>query len=410
MDCANSFYREFDEEIYGERDDDVYRTRFQQDRDQILHSYAFRRLQAKTQVFRPGEYDFYRTRLTHSIEVAQIGRSICNVLRKKWQKKHPLEKDFYVNADLVEAVCLAHDLGHPPFGHAGERKLNELMKNYGGFDANAQTLRLLTKLLKKTEGINPTRALLDGVLKNKKCRCQSGEKEGFLYADQRPDLEFVFRGECRINPEWKSVECRIMDWADEIAYSVDDVVDGARAGLITTKRLDKWESDHREDAAVQALKASLECDTLVSFGAETIGKFIECCELEESANCALDTNRHKFTLRIPQKKIRERKCFKAIAKALVFQSPKVSQLEFKAKMMLDRLFKALEEAYITSPPREGTPHLVGDDVECNLRKTCCTEEKARVLCDHISAMSDDYVIRTYRRLFEPEFGSIVDLV
>jgi len=115
----NLFYNAFDYEFIEERKGEDYRTPFQRDRDRIIYSSALRRLQAKTQVFLSGEYDFYRTRLTHSIEVAQIGRSICNYL---WRQSPLLKKDFYIDPDLVEAVCLAHDLGHPPFGHAGESK------------------------------------------------------------------------------------------------------------------------------------------------------------------------------------------------------------------------------------------------------------------------------------------------
>jgi len=133
----NNFYNNFDlERLKPSLRDNDYRTPFQIDRDRIIHSSEFRRLQGKTQVFLPGEYDFYRTRLTHSIEVAQIGRAICNYLLAK--EKDLLNEEFFIDEDLVESVCLAHDLGHPPFGHAGERMLNLLMKNYGGYEGNAQ--------------------------------------------------------------------------------------------------------------------------------------------------------------------------------------------------------------------------------------------------------------------------------
>src|SRR5690606_5231565 len=127
----NRFYGEFDiARFSGKSDDGDFRTPFQIDRDRVLHTPAFRRLQNKTQVFWSGEYDFYRTRLTHSLEVAQIGRSICHWLKAAGG---PLEEDFFIDPDLVEAACLSHDLGHPPFGHAGERTLNHLMAPYGGF-------------------------------------------------------------------------------------------------------------------------------------------------------------------------------------------------------------------------------------------------------------------------------------
>ena len=142
----NNFYTNFDLERLkpSDRSND-YRSPFQIDRDRIIHSSEFRRLQGKTQVFLPGEYDFYRTRLTHSIEVAQIGRSICHFLYVK--ENDSFSEDYFIDPDLVEAICLAHDLGHPPFGHAGERILHKLMTKYGGFEGNAQTLRLVAENL-----------------------------------------------------------------------------------------------------------------------------------------------------------------------------------------------------------------------------------------------------------------------
>src|SRR6266852_5666334 len=144
----NRFYNAFDAECEGGRRKTDYRSAFQIDRDRIIHAHAFRKLQSKTQVFLSGEYDFYRTRLTHSMEVAQIGRSICQFLRTQ---KSVLTEDYYIDSDLVEGTCLAHDLGHPPFGHSGERTLQELMGKHGGFEGNAQTLHLLTSTLYETE-------------------------------------------------------------------------------------------------------------------------------------------------------------------------------------------------------------------------------------------------------------------
>ena len=166
----NEFYNTFDLERFPATPapEDDYRNAFQIERDRIIFSYPFRRLQSKTQVFQAGEYDFYRTRLTHSIEVAKVGRSICEYLRAR--SPH-LSAQFYIDPDLTEAICLAHDLGHPPFGHVGERKLNELMVAHGGFEGNAQTLRILTELIYerpgRTQGVAPTRAFLDGVMKYK---------------------------------------------------------------------------------------------------------------------------------------------------------------------------------------------------------------------------------------------------
>ena len=245
----NTFYNDLDRDFLEPTRTD-YRTPFQQDRDRIIYSSAFRRLQAKTQVFFSGEYDFYRTRLTHSIEVAQIGRSICDYLRKH----SPLFSDtFFVDADLVEAACLAHDLGHPPFGHAGERKLHRLMKQCGGFEGNAQTLRILTETMYPTpqgrKGMKPTRALMDSVLKYKNLYSQLDAPDNhFLYDEQKKYLHFVFCGETidQHIPEtaerntFQSLECQIMEWADDTAYSLNDINDGLRAGFISRDKILAW--------------------------------------------------------------------------------------------------------------------------------------------------------------------------
>ena len=236
----NDFYGAFDTEVCGRARKPDYRTPFQVDRDRIIHSSAFRKLQSKTQVFLSGEYDFYRTRLTHSLEVAQIGRSICHFLQA--QKKSPLRDDFYIDADLVEAVCLSHDLGHPPFGHAGERKLHEIMREHGGFEGNAQTLRLLTEILwtsdgKGSDGMAPTRAFLDGVLKYKSLFSETPDEDHhFIYTEQVPFRSFVFGADglpAGLEPgpalnKFRSIECQIMDWADDTAYSLHDISDGVQ--------------------------------------------------------------------------------------------------------------------------------------------------------------------------------------
>ena len=235
-----------------------YRTLFQIDRDRVIHAHAFRKLQSKTQVFLSGEYDFYRTRLTHSIEVAQIGRSICHYLRVQGG---PLREDFHIDGELVEGVCLAHDLGHPPFGHSGERTLQELMLPYGGFEGNAQTLHLLTSTLYENEtgmrGMQATRALLDGVLKYKKLfrEFPTPPENHFLYDTQEGVRAFVFdeaipavlqTGE--LLNGFKSVECQIMDWADDAAYSLNDIVDGVKAGFLTIERIEQWAAGEGIDA------------------------------------------------------------------------------------------------------------------------------------------------------------------
>ena len=210
-------------------------------------------MQSKTQVFWSGEYDFYRTRLTHSLEVAQIGKSVCRWLK---HSSDLLEDDFFVDEDLMEAVCLSHDLGHPPFGHAGERSLNHFMAGYGGFEGNAQTLRLLTDRIfsQSRTGMDPTRAFMDGVLKYKSLWSELKSVTGklprnhFLYNSQVGSLDWALGGHDfpaelvpgEVRDSFKSVECQIMDWADDTAYSLNDLADSVRAGFLTVGKVERW--------------------------------------------------------------------------------------------------------------------------------------------------------------------------
>ena len=421
--APNNFYSGFDFEcLEGTRTDD-YRTPFEVDRDRIIHSAAFRRLQSKTQVFLSGEYDFYRTRLTHSLEVAQIGRSICTYLRRN---SPLLGEDFYIDADLVEGICLSHDLGHPPFGHSGERILNALMKTHGGFEGNAQTLRLVTEIVfsanGERKGMNPTRAFLDGVLKYKSLHGQLRNPENhFLYDEQKPYVKFVFGGSTapsQFKPgvslnAFRSIECQIMDWSDDAAYSINDLVDGIHAGFITKQRIEQWATeenlkDHEAGWMTEVLKAIGSGDLERRF-ARTIGSFIKACSLTGGENfMSGKTNRYKMELHIDPEVKRQSSLYKKLSFELVFLSPQLHQLEHKGGLMVRRIFETLVENYVTQP--NSKLNLLPAGMEKTIRATKNKHDRFRLICDHIAGMTDGFAVRMYKRLFEPDFGSIVDLI
>lgn len=420
---TNRFYNAFDHDVWGGVRKSDYRTAFQVDRDRVIHAQAFRKLQSKTQVFLSGEYDFYRTRLTHSMEVAQIGRSICHYLLTQGG---PLGPDFFIDSDLVEVVCLSHDLGHPPFGHSGERTLQELMKPHGGFEGNAQTLHLLTETLYQDEssvrGMQPTRALLDGVLKYKKLHGEFAQppRNHFLYNPQVVYRDFVFggmaipaelHGEEELNA-FKSVECQIMDWADDAAYSLNDIVDGAKAGFLTSDRLESWAAGVGVDAEgqqhLETLINVIRSDRLEAVFSEKIGGFITACRLRPRRNFMAGlTHRYGFELVVAPAALREAQFYKQMANDIIFESPQLQQIEHKARKVLFSLWESCWRNYVDKgsrvinilPPRVG--RLVAAEPT--------VDGKARRICDWLAGLTDGMIVRTYKRLNDPDFGSLRDL-
>lgn len=420
----NKFYTEWDlERVKESRRENDYRSPFQIDRDRIIHSSEFRRLQGKTQVFLPGEYDFYRTRLTHSIEVAQIGRSICNFLLHS--QTDLLSDNYFIDPDLVESICLAHDLGHPPFGHAGERTINKLMAPYGGFEGNAQTLRLITEIFYRGDdsrrGMNPTRAFLDGILKYKASYKNFKNPENhFIYDYQSRYVEFVlgkksfkkeFNTATQLN-KFRSIECQIMDWADDTAYAVNDLVDSISGGFITIATLVQWQkenslSDYQNKIVNEMIEWMKSGKFKPKFGMQ-IGDFVRACSLVKRKTF-LDklTNRYSLDLKIEKPVLEKAELYKRISVELVFRSPQLHQMEYKGKYMIDKMFRLFEENYVTS---SGTMKLLPDFTDKIIRAEKNKSLRARLVCDQIAGMTDSYAMRTYRRLFDPDYSSIADLV
>ena len=424
----NRFYEAFDYERFPRTEPagGEYRTVFQIERDRIVFSEPFRRLQSKTQVFQSGEYDFYRTRLTHSIEVAKIGRSICEYLR---QASPFLDAGCFIDPDLTEAVGLAHDLGHPPFGHIGERKLNALMAEHGGFEGNAQTLRILTELIyerpDRTKGIAPSRALLDGVMKYKALRREHAAHNGeapdnhFLYDDQHGWRDAVLGAAADADaPEApdalnnrRSIECQIMDWADDSAYSLHDIVDGAHARYLGPGNLREWAetraADDAEKTTVEALIRVIQEDRCESYFGWRVGAFVQACSVEEADGPLADrTRRHRFRLRVAPEIRAESETYKRIARDLIFRSPQLQQLEFKGGHILGELFDALRRHCVS--PGDGL-RLLPPTVRELIRREPDPAGRHRRLCDYVAGLTDASAVRIHRRLYDPEFGSIADL-
>lgn len=426
----NRFYGSFDfEHLPGKRPENDHRTPFQVDRDRVLFSSAFRQLQSKTQVFQSGEYDFYRTRLTHTIEVARIARSIAEHLNRSSERLRP---GFQLDPDLVEAVGLAHDLGHPPFGHIGERKLNDLMGPWGGFEGNAQTLRILTELIyarpDRPSGMKPTRAFLDGVLKYKSLhreRLAEAPTSGtfpdhhFLYDDQEDLRGFVFPdinlGQLSSSERasLKSIECQIMDWADDTAYSLHDIVDGIKARFITPDSLRAWTESQDDLSSFQLQTVDDLIDEIRGGGYEPltsiwIGRFIQACRLVPSDSpLAASSNRHRFSLEIEPHLRDVCSLHKRIAIDLIFKSPPLQQVEFKGGFLLDNLFQAFRDHVLN--PHQRPLKLLPEPINRWVAAEKDSRRQHRLLCDYLSSLTDGQAIRAYKRLFEPGFGSLMDL-
>lgn len=426
----NRFYQSFDlERAGGSEIEGDFRSPFQVDRDRVLHTPAFRRLQSKTQVFWSGEYDFYRTRLTHSLEVAQIGKSICRWLL---HSSDFLEDDFKVDEDLVEAICLSHDLGHPPFGHAGERSLNHFMADYGGFEGNAQTLRLLNRRIfsQTRKGMDPSRAFLDGVLKYKSLWSELKTVQGklpknhFLYDPQVDELNWAMGGNDfppelvpgKVRDGFKSIECQIMDWADDTAYSLNDLADSVKAGFLTVERIERWAEakNHEtgEGSPLGDLLRAIRGQRIEPFIGKRIGQYVRSVTLEKDVNLLSSTShRYSFRLQIDAGVRKESELFKDLAYEVVFLSPQLKQLEHKGSFMLRRLWELFEKRYVLGESVDGQDfQLLPDADAAEIEATDDPAGRARLVCDFLAGMTDGYAARTFRRLFEPGFGSIGDLV
>lgn len=426
------------------RDGDV-RSEWERDYARIIHSAAFRRLQSKTQVLGLGESDFYRTRLTHSMEVAQIGVGIVRWLKDKHKQDQEIIKCLPSSA-LMSTICLAHDMGHPPFGHGGEIALNMCMRSYGGFEGNGQTLRILSKLDKYTDnyGMNPTRRVLLGVLKypsnyssvvrekfyvkfaepiwlskaqeQKPPKCYLDDEENVVEWILEPlseyeRLEFIQlkdNGEKKhAKPFNKSLDTSIMELADDISYSLHDLEDAISLGMV---RKESWR-EHNEGKEELFKACGLEIENLTNdlFSQESynrkraigdlVNKFIVSSYVAESSVLKAKNSLIKFSAYLPDEYRKLLDHIFDIVKNEVIFSSNVQLLEFKGQKIIVELFNALN-----SDPNRLLP-------KSTLQRYCSAEgesKKERVICDFISGMTDEYATRLYEKIYHPHKGSIFD--
>jgi dGTPase len=346
-------------------DEHPYRTNFQRDRDRIIHSSAFRRLQYKTQVFVNHEGDYYRTRITHTMEVAQIARSIARSLG--------------LNQDLTEAIALAHDLGHTPFGHSGEKALNEIMKADGGFEHNAQSYRIVTHLEDKYpafRGLNLSFEVLEGVDKHR----------------TRYDRPLDALG------EQYTLEAQIVDLADEIAYTSHDLDDGLTSGLLDFDGLDQNGLWKRNFEKILDINPGLPSNKVKY---QTVRSIIneEVTDLLTEADLRIRTHGIQTLAQV-------RSCSEELVsfspsfrkehlemKRYLFQNmykhPKVARMEWKSNKVLKDLFTIYEE----------NPEILPGNTREKVRMG--QEPLRRIICDYIAGMTDRFAIEEFEKLTDP---------
>ena len=353
------------------------RGEFQRDRDRIIHSNAFRRLVYKTQVFVNHEGDLYRTRVTHSMEVAQIGRTIARALA--------------LHETLTEAICLAHDLGHTPFGHAGQDVLNECMREYGGFEHNLQSLRVVDLLEERYAdfpGLNLTFETREGILKH--CSAQNARTLGEL------GLRFIERRQ-------PGLEAQLANLADAIAYNNHDVDDGLRAGLLDIDALREVSLFGREYAAVVTRYPSLTGRRLVH---ETIRRMIDrvvrdvvsasSARIADAAPQSIDAVRAETApLIVMSDAVREEHLeLKRFLNAQLYRHYRVLRMTNKARKVLRELFEVFMQDIDLLPDEH---RLAAAGAERQQGKS----GRARVVADYVAGMTDRYAIVEHRRLFSP---------
>jgi dGTPase len=345
-----------------------FRLAFQRDRDRIIHSTAFRRLEYKTQVFVNHEGDYYRTRLTHTIETAQITRTIAKALR--------------LNEDLSEAVALSHDLGHTPFGHAGERVLNQLMAAHGGFEHNQQSLRIVEFLERRYPtfaGLNLTWEVREGIAKH------SPPYDGPLAQAFAPG-----QAPC--------LEAQIVDYADEIAYNSHDVDDGLKSGLLMPERLHEvalWReifarvSAEYPQAGFRIWRHQVQRALINDLVTDVIGTVRRRLRELQLDNVAGIRAHGQPLVSLSPELESKRAELKAFLMENLYRHYRVMRMAVKAQRVMTDLFRAYMDE-----PSQLPPHIAA--------RWEAGEERARVVADYIAGMTDRFALDEHRKLFDPD--------
>jgi dGTPase len=342
------------------------RTDYQRDRDRIVHSTAFRRLEYKTQVFVNHEGDLFRTRLTHSLEVAQIGRAIARNLQ--------------LNEDLVEAIALAHDLGHTPFGHAGQDALAECMRGQGGFEHNLQSLRVVDELEERYgafNGLNLTFESREGILKH--CSLDNARRLGEL-------------GERFLLKRQPSLEAQIANLADEIAYNNHDIDDGLRSGLLALEQIETVPLFARHAAAVRAEYPAIAERRMIH---ETVRRMINALIVDLT-----DESTRRIAAAAPETIDEVRQAGPLVA----FSSAVRAEADALKHFLYDNLYRHYQVMRMTSKARrivrelfaafDDEPRLLPADHQAR-----AAHDKPRAIADYVAGMTDRYAIREHRRLY-----------
>lgn len=396
------------------------RSPFERDWARIIHSVAFRRLQGKTQIFAPATADYLRTRVTHSIEVAQIGRGMAD--------------RFGVPTALVEAACLGHDLGHPPFGHTGEQALNRCMEDHGGYEGNAQSFHIVTKLEQKHpdyDGLDLTRETLLALVKYP---YRKGADHGkYLYEEDAQVYEkWLYEGSERrlltdaSHPEPRTIACQLMDWSDDIAYSVHDLEDGIVTGYLqpATWQTDgfletlhksvrnapiKWQEGPPTQDEIAAYVRPLH-DRLASGAPDVpmdvirettrhyIDKFVGAADIRVDDDV---TTSFDFQLDIPEEIRVENQVLKSITFEYILRDPRTVQIFHKGEKIVGRLFKELYANAMAKQRKDRFllfPRWLRGQLEVDRDNASAL---ARIVADYIASLTEGQALRLYSRLFEP---------